>query len=57
MPTGGVSIENAAAWIKAGAVALGVGGNLIAGAKSGDFQSITDLARRFIEAIRQARGL
>jgi len=57
MPTGGVSIENAAAWIKAGAVALGVGGNLIAGAKSGDFQSITDLARRFIEAIRQARGI
>ncbi len=57
MPTGGVSIENAATWIKAGAVALGVGGNLIAGAKTGDFQSITDLARRFIEAIRQARGL
>ena len=55
MPTGGVSIENAATWIKAGAVALGVGGNLIAGAKTGDFQSITDLARRFIEAIRQAR--
>jgi 2-dehydro-3-deoxyphosphogluconate aldolase/(4S)-4-hydroxy-2-oxoglutarate aldolase len=57
MPTGGVSIENAATWIKAGAVALGVGGNLIAGAKTGDFKSITDLARRFIEAIREARGL
>src|SRR5580692_1010204 len=57
MPTGGVSIENAATWIKAGAVALGVGGNLIAGAQTGDHQSITHLARRFIEAIRQARGL
>jgi 2-dehydro-3-deoxyphosphogluconate aldolase/(4S)-4-hydroxy-2-oxoglutarate aldolase len=57
MPTGGVSIENAATWIKAGAVALGVGGNLIAGCKTGDFQSITDLARRFIETIRMARGL
>jgi 2-dehydro-3-deoxyphosphogluconate aldolase/(4S)-4-hydroxy-2-oxoglutarate aldolase len=57
MPTGGVSIENAGTWIKAGAVALGVGGNLIAGAKTGDFQSITNLALRFIEAIRQARGL
>jgi 2-dehydro-3-deoxyphosphogluconate aldolase/(4S)-4-hydroxy-2-oxoglutarate aldolase len=55
MPTGGVSIENVAAWIKAGAVALGVGGNLIAGAKTGDFESITHLARRFIEAIREAR--
>jgi 2-dehydro-3-deoxyphosphogluconate aldolase/(4S)-4-hydroxy-2-oxoglutarate aldolase len=57
MPTGGVSIENAAAWIKAGAVALGVGGHLTAGAKTGDYQSITDLARRFIETIREARGL
>jgi 2-dehydro-3-deoxyphosphogluconate aldolase/(4S)-4-hydroxy-2-oxoglutarate aldolase len=56
MPTGGVSIENAATWIKAGAVALGVGGHLIAGAKTGDFKSITELARRFIEAIREARA-
>jgi 2-dehydro-3-deoxyphosphogluconate aldolase/(4S)-4-hydroxy-2-oxoglutarate aldolase len=56
MPTGGVSIENAATWIKAGAVALGVGGNLIAGAKTGDFKSITELAQRFIQAIRQARA-
>jgi 2-dehydro-3-deoxyphosphogluconate aldolase/(4S)-4-hydroxy-2-oxoglutarate aldolase len=56
MPTGGVSIENAATWIKAGAVALGVGGHLIAGAKTGDFKSITELARRFIEVIREARA-
>ncbi len=56
MPTGGVSIENAATWIKAGACALGVGGNLIAGAKTGDYAGITTLARRFIEAIREARA-
>ena len=56
MPTGGVSIENAATWIRAGAVALGVGGNLIAGAKTGDFASITALAKRFIDAIREARA-
>jgi 2-dehydro-3-deoxyphosphogluconate aldolase/(4S)-4-hydroxy-2-oxoglutarate aldolase len=56
MPTGGVSIDNAAEWITAGSVALGVGGNLTAGAKTGDFKSITDLARRFIVAIREARG-
>lgn len=56
MPTGGVSIENAAEWIAAGSVALGVGGNLTAGAKTGDFKSITDLARRFIAAIQEARG-
>lgn len=56
MPTGGISIENAGTWIRAGAVALGVGGNLIAGAKTGDFASITALARRFIEVIREARA-
>ena len=55
MPTGGVSIDNAAEWIRAGSVALGVGGNLTAGAKTGDFQSITDLVRRFIAAIAGAR--
>jgi 2-dehydro-3-deoxyphosphogluconate aldolase/(4S)-4-hydroxy-2-oxoglutarate aldolase len=56
MPTGGVSVENASTWIKAGAVALGVGGHLTAGAKTGDFQSITDMAKRFIAAIQQARA-
>jgi 2-dehydro-3-deoxyphosphogluconate aldolase/(4S)-4-hydroxy-2-oxoglutarate aldolase len=56
MPTGGVSIDNVAEWITAGSVALGVGGNLTAGAKTGDFKSITDLTRRFIAAIREARA-
>ena len=55
MPTGGVSLENAKAWIEAGCVALGVGGNLTAGAKTGDYASITRLARRFIEIIGEAR--
>ncbi len=55
MPTGGVSAENAAEWIKAGCVALGVGGNLTKGAKTGDFQSITKLARQLVDNIRAAR--
>lgn len=57
MPTGGVSLDNVAEWIKAGCVAVGVGGNLTAGAKKGDWQSITDLGREFIAKIRAARGL
>jgi 2-dehydro-3-deoxyphosphogluconate aldolase/(4S)-4-hydroxy-2-oxoglutarate aldolase len=56
MPTGGVSIENVADWIKAGSVAVGVGGNLTAGAKAGDFVSITQLARQFVEKIKEARA-
>jgi 2-dehydro-3-deoxyphosphogluconate aldolase / (4S)-4-hydroxy-2-oxoglutarate aldolase len=55
MPTGGVSIDNVASWIAAGSVAVGVGGSLTAGAKTGDFQAITNLARHFIQAIQQAR--
>ncbi len=55
MPTGGVTLENVSDWIKAGSVAVGVGGNLTAGAKSGDFASITRLARQFVEKIKEAR--
>src|ERR1700721_2965969 len=43
MPTGGVNLENVSHWIKAGSVAIGVGGNLTAGEKTGDFASITKL--------------
>lgn len=56
MPTGGVGLDNVGEWIKAGCVAVGVGGNLTGGAKTGDYQSITDIAKQFVEKIRQARG-
>jgi 2-dehydro-3-deoxyphosphogluconate aldolase / (4S)-4-hydroxy-2-oxoglutarate aldolase len=55
MPTGGVAVDNVAEWVKAGAVAVGVGGGLTAGAQSGNFQQITDTAKQFIERIQQAR--
>ncbi len=53
MPTGGVSVDNIAQWIKAGAVAIGVGGSLTAGAKTGDYDAVTREAERFIEALNQ----
>jgi 2-dehydro-3-deoxyphosphogluconate aldolase/(4S)-4-hydroxy-2-oxoglutarate aldolase len=56
MPTGGVDISNVTDWIKAGCVAVGVGGNLTAGAKTGDFKGITALAKQFIDKIRSARA-
>ena len=56
MPTGGVSIDNVDEWIKAGAVAVGVGGSLTAGAKTDDFATITKLARQFVEKIKHTRG-
>lgn len=56
MPTGGVSVDNVAEWIKAGAAAVGAGGSLIAGAKTGDFASITRLAKEFVTKIKEARA-
>ena len=38
-------MQNVGKWIEAGAVAVGVGGNLTAGAKTGDCASITKLAK------------
>ena len=55
MPSGGVTLANVAEWIKAGSVAVGVGSNLTVGAKTGDFSSITQLARQFAEKIKEAR--
>jgi 2-dehydro-3-deoxyphosphogluconate aldolase/(4S)-4-hydroxy-2-oxoglutarate aldolase len=55
MPTGGVSVDNVAEWIKAGAVAVGAGGSLTGGAKTGDYASITRLASEFVAKIKEAR--
>lgn len=57
MPTGGVSLENVGEWIRAGAVAVGVGGSLTKGAEQGDFARITETAKEFIRRIRDARGV
>ena len=56
MPTGGVSLDNVAEWIKAGAVAVGVGGSLTAGAGNGDYEAVTETGRKFVEKVREARS-
>lgn len=55
MPTGGVDLDNVDQWIKNGCVAVGVGGNLIKFAKTGEFEKVTDQAEKFIEKVQQAR--
>ena len=57
MPTGGVTTENVGEWIKAGAVAVGAGGALTGGAKTGDYASITAKGKEFVAKIKEARGL
>lgn len=58
LPTGGVDAQNAGEWIKAGAVALGVGGKLVdrAAIKAGDWSIITQRAQELVAAVRAARA-
>ncbi|NMD72313.1 bifunctional 4-hydroxy-2-oxoglutarate aldolase/2-dehydro-3-deoxy-phosphogluconate aldolase [Bacillus sp. DNRA2] len=55
MPTGGVDLDNIGQWIKNGCVAVGVGGNLVAPAKNGDFEAITEYAKQYIAKVQEAR--
>lgn len=59
MPTGGVTRANAGDWIRAGAIAIGVGTALIeqTAVEEGHFHLITENARHFIQAVQHARGL
>ncbi len=58
VPTGGVELDNIAAFLQAGASALGVGGNLVSKklVAARDFAGLTANARAFAEAVRKARG-
>jgi len=58
VPTGGVNLQNAGAFIKAGAVALGVGGELVdkKALKEKRFHIITENTHSFLKAIQEARG-
>ena len=54
MPTGGVSAENARGFLEAGAVAVGIGGNLISkqAVAAGAFEQITAMAQACVAAVR-----
>ena len=58
MPTGGVTLQTVADFIRAGACAVGVGGNLVEAKAiaAGDMARIESLARQFVEIIRKTRG-
>jgi 2-dehydro-3-deoxyphosphogluconate aldolase/(4S)-4-hydroxy-2-oxoglutarate aldolase len=59
MPTGGVTRDNAGDWIRAGAVAIGVGTALVdrQAVADGRFDEITARARHLVEAVSRARGV
>lgn len=58
MTTGGIDLNNVSNYIKEGAVAVGIGGNLINKQliSNGDFQEIEEIARKYVNVVAQARG-
>jgi 2-dehydro-3-deoxyphosphogluconate aldolase/(4S)-4-hydroxy-2-oxoglutarate aldolase len=57
MPTGGVNLQTAADFLKAGAFALGIGGSLVdpQAVAAGDLKKIETLARQYVDIVRQTR--
>jgi 2-dehydro-3-deoxyphosphogluconate aldolase/(4S)-4-hydroxy-2-oxoglutarate aldolase len=57
MPTGGVTVENAGEWIRAGAVAVGVGSSLLdtKAIAAGQFGVLRENAERMVANVRAAR--
>lgn len=58
MPTGGVNLQTAADFLKAGAFALGIGGSLVdpKAVAAGDLKQIETLARQYVAIVRQTRA-
>jgi len=57
MPTGGVTLDNAGDWIRAGAVAVGVGSALLdtKAVEEGRFDVLVNNARRIVASVASAR--
>lgn len=58
MPTGGVNLDTAESFLKAGACALGVGGSLVekSAIDSGNMDRIRDLAKQYVEIVQRFRS-
>jgi 2-dehydro-3-deoxyphosphogluconate aldolase/(4S)-4-hydroxy-2-oxoglutarate aldolase len=58
MPTGGVNRETLRDFVKAGACAVGLGGQLVEkeALEKGDFGRIQQLAAEYVELMRKARA-
>jgi len=58
IPTGGVNLQTAAEFIKAGSTALGVGADLVdlKALREGQDALLTDRARKLVEIVRTARA-
>jgi 2-dehydro-3-deoxyphosphogluconate aldolase/(4S)-4-hydroxy-2-oxoglutarate aldolase len=53
MPTGGITIDNVGSWLEAGAVMVGIGGEITRPAKEGDYDKIEQLANEFQKKVQE----
>lgn len=58
MPTGGVNLQTAPDFLRAGACALGIGGSLVEpkAVAEGDLKRLESLARQYVEVVRETRA-
>lgn len=56
MVTGGINADNISDWIKAGAVSVGIGGNLTT-VKNDNYDAITELAQKYCGIVSQCGGV
>ncbi|MFC6116808.1 bifunctional 4-hydroxy-2-oxoglutarate aldolase/2-dehydro-3-deoxy-phosphogluconate aldolase [Sporosarcina thermotolerans] len=58
MPTGGINLDNVSEYIKAGAVAAGIGGSLLDKnfIANNEWDKLADLARQYVAKIAEARN-
>ncbi|MEG0628781.1 MAG: bifunctional 2-keto-4-hydroxyglutarate aldolase/2-keto-3-deoxy-6-phosphogluconate aldolase [Enterococcus sp.] len=53
MPTGGINLANLSDWKQAGAVMVGVGGNLFKGVADQEYEKVTETAREYMVKWRE----
>ncbi|WP_102345095.1 bifunctional 2-keto-4-hydroxyglutarate aldolase/2-keto-3-deoxy-6-phosphogluconate aldolase [Bacillus sp. Marseille-P3661] len=56
MPSGGVSLDNLSKWIENGAFAVGIGSALTKGVTEGDYSSVQNVAREFMDKITSLKS-
>lgn len=55
MPTGGINIDNMDIWFKSGVTVVGAGDNLTSAAAEGDFNSVTQMAKKYRDKLVKIR--
>jgi 2-dehydro-3-deoxyphosphogluconate aldolase/(4S)-4-hydroxy-2-oxoglutarate aldolase len=55
MPSGGVSLDNMKDWFKAGAFCVGAGGSLVGPGADGDYDQVTENAKKFHAELMRIR--